>query len=316
MITHRLSTGIRHSVGLARCAAWLVLAWAGWSPLPAGATTEGEKALANSPLPHEQLGAGRNSAKVHWVRLASHLEGPNGNAALLDELKTNVKTCVDAAHLAGRTTRPPQVWPEYVRGGQLDEYDAANRTITYTTSLAYTVDPADCSLEENLRRTAQLASTWGICQIDLDEKTAHGYCDPSGHADAPPVVQLAPSAPAARTPAERAALQAALAALEKAKMLGPSRTGAHKRIAGVDCDVWTNPADPPDGTLCISGAGSFRRFHAGPSPTGSGMILESTSQVRVSGRALKAQLDATVNAAVFAPYQAGDFKVTQLPRRK
>lgn len=315
MTTYRLSATIRKGQHVLRCASWLAFAWAGSAWVPASATTEAEKALANAPLPHEQLGGGRESVSVHWVRLQGHLEGPKGNAALLSELKQAVKSCVEAAQLAGRATRPPQVWPDYVFGGRSDEYDAANRTITYTTSLLYTVNPADCSLAGHGGTVAQLASTRGICQIDLDKRTAHGYCDARGHAEAPTVEQVARPAPVPRNAAERAALQAALAALENARKLGPARTGEHKTIAGIGCDVWTNPADP-GGTLCIAGGGSFRRFHANAGPAGSGLILETTTQVRESARALRAQLDATVNAAVFAPYLADGFKVTQLPRNK
>src|SRR5438874_9435470 len=72
---------------------WLLLIWAGLTWSSASATTEGETALINSPLPHEKLGVGREPMRVHWVRMQGYFEGKQGHAAMLDELKADVQSC-------------------------------------------------------------------------------------------------------------------------------------------------------------------------------------------------------------------------------
>lgn len=295
-----------HSGGLLLACA--VLAWP-----HANATTESETAMIHAPSPHEKLGVGRETVKVHWVRLHGYVDGKTGHAALLDELKAQVQSCVRAP-LSGQS-RPPRVWPDYVESTQSDTYDAANRTITYTTTLMYAVNPSDCSLMEVRGAVARLASTKGFCEIDFAHKTAHGVCDARVHADAPAVVHVGPRAPATGGPTIAASAQAqAVAAMEKAmKQFGPVKTGEHKTIAGIECDVQTNPLF---GTTCVSHGGSFASWRAGPGAAGASMDLELTNVAGVNARAVKAQLDATVNAAVFAPYLADGFKVTNLPGRK
>lgn len=293
-------------------AAWLLLAWAGLTWMSASATTEGEASLINSPMPHEKLGVGPESVKVHWVRLQGYSEA----AISLVELKSEVQSCLRLAQLAGRQTRPPQVWPDHVESVQSDTYDAANRTITYATTLLYTLNQSDCSLLESRRTVAKLASTRGVCEIDLTNKNAHGVCDARAHADAPAVVHIGPKAPApdGRASAANAPSQAALAAMEKAmKQFGPAKTGERKTIAGIECDVQTNLLF---GTTCTSRGGSFAGWHAGPGATGSSMNLELISVGGTTARALRVHLDATVNAAVFAPYLADGFHVTNIVRRK
>lgn len=292
-----------------------LLAFGGLAFTPVHARTEGEIALANSPLPHERLGAGRDSAKVHWVRLQGYFESANGHAAMLDDLKGQVQSCVRAAQLAGRQARPPQVWPDYVNSTQRDMYDSANRSISYNTTLLYTVNPSDCSLLENRRTVATLASTKGICEIDLGNKTAHGLCDARAHADAPPMVRTSAPAPRGRTSVPALPNRAALDALEKAMKLAPGKSGEHKTILGIECDVWKTPFDL-NGTACLSRGGSFVAAHATSGLTGSSMELEITSTLGVNLHAVKAELDAKINANVFAPYLADGFEVTNVGRRK
>jgi hypothetical protein len=292
----------------------LLLACAGMAWSPASATTENETAMVNSPLPHEKLGKGRESVKVHWVRLQGYVDGKAGHAALLNELKALVQRCVKAP--LGGQSRPPRVWPDYVESTQSDTYEAANRSITYWTTLSYGVNPNDCSLLETRGQKAQLASTKGFCEIDFVHKTAHGVCDAQAHGDAPAVVRIAPQGPAgrARAGATNASYQAAVAATEKAMgQFGPVRTGERKTIVGIECDV---QAIPLSGTVCLSHGGTFPEWKAHPGATGANLELELTNVAGVSARAVKAQLDATVNAAVFAPYLADGFQVTNIQRRK
>jgi hypothetical protein len=282
------------------------------------ATTQGEIALASSPLPHEKLGPGRQPVHVHWVRQQGYFDGAQGHAAMMNELKASVQGCIRAAQLAGRETRPPQVWPDYVQSTQSDTYNAANRTITYATTLLYTYDHANCSLVENRRMMAKLASAKGVCDIDFSNKTARGVCDARAHANAPAVTQvgLQQPAPGSRIAAPNAQTQAALIAMEKAmKQFGPIRTGEHKTIAGIDCDVVKNVLGT-DGTACISRGGSFVGWPAGAGSAGSGMALELTGVGGLNARAVKAQLDASVNAAVFAPYLVDGFQLSNSLKRK
>lgn len=297
-----------------RHAAWLLLAWAGLTWTSAFATTESETALINSPMPHEKLGAGRESVNVHWVRLRGYVEGKIGHVAMLDELIAQVQSCLRAP-LSGQS-RPPRVWPDYVQSIQSDTYEAANRSITYKSTLVYSVNPSDCSLMETRGETAQLASTKGICEIDFIQKTAHGVCDARAHGDAPTVVHIGPQAPLPNGGARvaNAQSQAALAAMEQAmKQFDPVKTGEHKTIAGIECDVQTNPLF---GTVCIARGGFFAGWHAGPGGSGANMELELTNVAGVNAHAVKARLDATANTAVFAPYLADGFRVTNIPRRK
>lgn len=300
------------------CAAWLLLACTLLAWASASATTEGESALINSPLPHEKLPAGREPVRVRWVRMHGYIEGRMGHAAMLDELKDGVQTCVRAAQLSGRPTHTPQVWPDYVESTQSDTYDAVNRTITYATTLLYTVNHVDCSLVESRRVAAKLASTMGICEIDLADKTAHGVCDARAHAGAPTVVHIGPGVPVPHDrPAQvNASTQAAIAAMEKAmQQFGPVKTGERKTIAGIECEVVTHVLGT-DGTACIAHGGPFPAWLGGPGSTGSSLELELASVGGLNTRAAKAQFDATVNATVFAPYLADGFKVTNIGRRK
>jgi hypothetical protein len=295
-----------------------LLAWAGLIWSSAHAATQGETALANSPLPHERIGISRESVKVHWVRLQGYFDGTKGHAAMLDELKADVQNCIHAAQLAGRETRPPQVWPDYVQSTQSDTYDAANRTITYATTLLYTYDHANCSLVENRRVVAKLASAKGFCDIDMANKTARGVCDARAHADAPARTHIGLQAHATdgQTVAPNVQMQASLAAMEQAmKQFEPVRTGEHKTIAGIDCDVVTHILGT-DGKACITRSGSFAGWHGGTGSTGSGMELELSGVGGLNARATKAKLDASVNTAVFAPYLGGGFQVSNTMKRK
>jgi hypothetical protein len=296
-----------------RHAAILLLTWVNLTCSSANATTQGETALINSSLPHEKLGANRES-----TRLQGYVESFKGHVAMLDELKADVQSCVRTAQFAGRQARPPQTWPDYVHSTQSDTYDAANRTITYATTLLYTYDHADCSLVENRRVVAKLASNKGFCDIDLVNKKAHGVCDARGHADAQVAAHPAPQAliADAQGAAANAPTQSAMVAMEKAmKQFGPVKTGEHKMIAGIECDVLTH-ALGTDGTACLSRGGSFPGWHAGPGLTGFNRELELSAVGGLNARAVKAQLDASVNPAVFAPYLAGGFQITDIGKRK
>lgn len=302
---------------LGHLARWsiLILGFAGIFSSSALATTESETILSHSPLPHERLATGGGLVKVHWVRLQGYFEGANGHAAMMDDLKAQVQSCVLAAGRAGRQARPPRIWPDYVSINQKDAYDSPNRSISYDTTLLYTVNPSDCSLSENYKRMATLTSSRGICEIDLADKSANGFCDAKAQSDAPPLIRAGARTQNGSVALQHVANRAAMEALEKAMKLTPGKTGERKRILGIECDVWKSPFDP-NGTACLSRGGSFVAAHATTGSADSSMELEIMSTIGVNLRATRAELDGKVNAAVFAPYLADGFKVSNIGGRK
>lgn len=296
----------RHVACSLLAGALLILGGPGWPG--AIAATQGETAVANSLPPHEKLGAGQDSVKVRWVRRRGYVDGANGHEAMLDELKAGVQGCIQAAQLAGRQTRPPQVWPDHVQSTQSDTYEAANRTITYANTLVYTYDHANCSLVENRQASAKLASARGSCNIDFENKTAHGVCDTRAHADAPPLSFPRPPASGGGTAAGNAQMRAAMAAMNAAmKQFVPARTGERKTIAGLECEVVKHVLGT-DGTACIT--------RGGPVLPGSDLELELSAVGGLNTRAVKARLEMSVDAAVFAPYFAAGFQVSDVGKRK
>jgi len=276
--------------------------------LPANATTAGEAALRNSPPPHQKPGTGRGSVKADWVRLQGWVEGKTGHVAMLDELKAQVQRCVEAP--LGGKSRPPRFWPDYVESIQRDTYDAANRRITYSTTLVYAVNPADCSLMEIRGAIARLESAIGQCDIDFIHKTARGYCGDGAGSNAPLArrTQAPVGVPAGRVGAVHATSREALAAMDNAmKQFGPTKTGERKTIAGIDCDVETNGLF---GTTCIWRGDTLAGRQNGSGVRSANMELEVTNVGGVSAHAVLAQANAMVDAAVFAPHRADGFQIT------
>lgn len=233
---------------------------------------------------------------------------------MLAELKAQVQACIRSP-LSGQS-RPPRVWPDYVQSIQIDTYEAANREITYSTTLVYGLNPLDCSLIETRGELAQLASTKGTCQIDLIHKTAHGVCDARAHFDAPVYANMGAqtSASGGRAGSANSPSQAAIAVMKDAmKQFAPAQTGERKTIAGIECEVQTHPLF---GTVCTARGGSFTGSRAAHGGGGAGIELEQLGVAGITAQAVKAQLDASVNAAVFAPYLADGFQVTKITRRK
>jgi hypothetical protein len=302
---------------LIRIAGWSMF-WPGLILSNANAMTEGEKSLGNSPLPHERLGAGRDSVKVHWVRVQGYVQGRDGPASPLDDLKERFRYCAQLAHAAGRDVQPPPVWPDYVQSIQSDIYEGANRTIRYDTTLLYGISSLDCSLTESRGVFAKLSSVKGACTIDFAKRRADGACDAKAHADAPangpfgsPRAAYSKAADA-NNPQGKTALAAEKNAIPQ---FGPIPTGERKTIAGIECDVLTMKVGV-EATECISRGGSFAGWRAPPGSTGAHLILESSWVGGIYNRAVKAQLDAQVNPAVFSPYLAGGFQVNNVLRRK
>jgi hypothetical protein len=306
----------RFQIHLSRIAAWS-LTCLGMFCWDVNAMTDGEKAVANSPMPHERLAAGRESVKVHWVRVQGYMQGKDGPDALLNDLKERFQYCAQLAHAAGREPPTPH-WPDYAQSIQSDIYEASNRTIRYDTTLIYGISPLNCSLTENKGAFATLSSVSGTCKINLDDKRADGPCDAKAFADAPPHGRFGPARAASNMTARanNAQVEAALAAGKKAmQQFGPVATGERKTIAGIECDVFALKAGV-EATECISRGGSFSGWHAPTGATNAQLILETSWVGGIYNRAVKAQLDTQVNAAVFAPHLAGGFQVNNIARRK
>jgi len=279
--------------------------------MSAVATTDAEDRMYKSPMPHEALGTSGARVQVHWVSMPGYLEGRPDNATQISNLKMNVQACIQEKRDVGAPVNPPRVWPDFISGQRIDTYSSVNRTINYVSSLIYGINVVDCSLMEIQGHVASLSSSKGICSIDLVAKTAHGVCDAGAHASArPPAHAPAPSAAELAKIERDSASNPAVAALAKAmRDHPPAGTGERKVIVGLDCDVWKNPFDP-DGTICISRGGSFIAAQAGGGATQSGLVLEITSVAGLKSRAVGAQLDAMVSAAVFSPYLAAGFRIS------
>jgi hypothetical protein len=283
----------------------------------ANATTEAENTRANTPMPHEKLGAGGTLVKVHFTRLDGYLEGRPDNAAQLVELKAQTQKCVRQHQETGRPTNPPHAWPDFVLSTRTDRYSAANRTIEYKHGLTYGLNQSDCSLLEIVSASARLTSSLGSCDIDLLKKTATGVCDTQAHGNASlrlraPASSLADVEEALRKAPDNPGLTA-LAAVTRQHP--PASTGERKTILGLECEVWKNPLDP-EGTICFSRGGSFTAFGSNGAMNQSAMMLEMTSVAGIKLHAVAAKLDTMVDGVVFAPYLAGGFAVTNRGPRK
>lgn len=277
----------------------------------ANATTEAETTRANAPMPHQMLGTGGTMVKVHFARLESYLQGSPDNAAQLAAMKAEAQKCVRQHQETGRPANPPRAWPDFMLSHRFDQYSSANRSIRYSFGLSYAIKQDDCSLWEFPSATATLTSTMGNCEIDLLKKTAKGACDAQAHASArPPSRVPASSLPDVEEALRKSSNNPGLAALAQAMRKNPpGGTGERKTILGLECNVQKDPFYP-EGTICVSSGGSFAAYQQ------SSLTLEATSLAGFQTQAVEAMLDAMVNGAVFAPYLAGGFTITNQGPRK
>jgi hypothetical protein len=276
------------------------------------ASTQAEEDMTRAPMPHAQLGAQGTPVKVHLVSLQGYLVGRPDNAARLAMLHAEVEDCVRRNSAAGMPSNPPRAWPDHIDSQRSDVYSAINRTIHYTSALTYGVNQRDCSLIETRLSGASLFSSQGICDIDLLKKTAHGACDATGQASArPPIRRPGLSAGQIAAIQRDAASNPSMAALAEAiRTNPPSGTGERKTILGIECEARKSPLNP-DGTVCLSRGGTFPASTSPSTTQQSAMTLEEDSAT--SGfklQATSAKLDTLVNGAVFTPYLAGGFRIT------
>lgn len=278
---------------------------------PTSAATPAEEKLLKALMPHEELAARSNLVRVHHVRLQGYLEGNPSNKLRLAQLKETVDACVKRYQTAGRVVRLQTDWPDYLLSSREDIYYVENRRIRYSTLIAYGLNPADCSLMENISRTADLVSSKGACDVDLTSKTAKGYCSMDGHASAParrnrPDVAsggdeaLKQLARDPRMAATVASIQSALASSNKA-------TGKTRVILGLECEVWDHPAAPGGGTACYTKKGAFISSREVGHEAAAGMLLDFDSKYGFKMKAVSAKLDTNVAQAVFLPYAQPGF---------
>jgi hypothetical protein len=257
----------------------------------AQASTEAEEAMRKAPMPHQIYQRGGVPVAVHRARLDGHQNSPGGEAAALVSLRQLVQQCVASHTGDGAGLHPPTQWPEHVLALREDRYMAANRSITYFSSVAHAVRPDDCGLLAQPVSRAVLVSSKGSCKIDLLRKTARGVCDAGGHADA-----------ASEPRGTAAALSGPAAAL------GSVRTGQFKTVAGVRCEVWRHSAF--EATQCFAGGGAFAPARAAGNAGWVGLLLETDSPLSGTMSAVEAKLDSEVNSAVFAPYNGDGFSIS------
>lgn len=264
-------------------------------------------------MPHEQMGAGTGSVRVHHVRLQGYLEGNPSNQVRLAQLKADVSACISRYQAAGRPVRRTTHWPDFLLGSREDIYYAENRTIRYVTVLGYGLNFTDCSLMENISQTADLLSSSGACDVDLVTKTAKGYCSADGHATAQ-VDRPRLSAPggdeALKQLARDPRMAAAMASIQKVLASSNTATGKTRVILGIECEVWGQPAAPGGGTACYTKKGSFIPSRAGRDAD-AGVMLDFDSKYGFKMKAVSAKLDANVSPTVFVPYEQPGFTVSR-----
>lgn len=280
---------------------------------PTSAATPAEEKLLKALMPHEALAAGSNLVRVHHVRLQGYLEGNPSNKVRLAQLKETVDACVKRYQAAGRVVRRQTDWPDYLLSSREDIYYAKSRSIRYSTVIAYGLNPADCSLMENVSRTADLVSSKGACDIDLTSKTANGYCSTDGHASAPsrrdrPDAWGGDEALMQLTRDPRMA--ATVASIQSALTSSNTATGKTRVILGLECEVWDQPAAPGGGTACYTRKGSFISSREVGHEAAAGMLLDFDSKFGFKMKAVSAKLDTNVAQAVFLPYAQPGFTLS------
>lgn len=281
---------------------------------PISAATPAEEKLFKASMPHEELAGGSNLVHLHHVRLQGYLEGNPSNKVRLAQLKEAVNACANRYQAAGRAVRVQSHWPDYLLSSREDIYYAENRSIRYSTVIAYGLNPADCSLIENVSHTADLISSKGACDVDLTSRTAKGFCPADGHASAP-VRRNHPDAvsggdEALRQLARDPRMAAAVASIQDALASSKTATGKTKMILGLECEVWDQPAAPGGGTACYTKKGSFIPGREVGREAEAGMLLDFDSKFGFKMKAVSAKLDTNVTQAIFSPYTQPGFTLS------
>lgn len=263
--------------------------------LNAGAATAMEEKIFKTPMPHTLLAEGAQ-VKADFVRLENDLTASRIAPKMAQNPQAILNACIADRKKRGLPVNPPRIYPSFDLPGHSDTYLTANRKITYIRAYTFRVNMDDCSLMEDEAAHATLSSSIGSCDMNLIARTAKGACDMEAHRKAPlwkrPTVD--PDGMQAKMAEMSADPRRAAAMAQVRKLLGtvPAAAGQKKNVLGIECQVAGSPA----GSSCSSK---------------SGLVLESGAVGVAESKAVQAQLDASVNEAVFAPLGAGPLKKGQ-----
>lgn len=268
---------------------------------PAAAETRLEHRIAQAPSPHQSLGPGGTRVPMHWARNFEQLGNDDLNAQRLDEMRNDVRDCVQSHRQAGFPVKPVEEWPSLLYRNRSDNYVGPEAFITYSHASTYMLNPSDCSLFESEGRNASLRWSGGLCVIDLDEKTTSGNCPKSARSLSQPATgqhsaQGLPKRPPGMPP----------------NPLLPRLTGEVRNVANQICDVATNPLDPDGGTLCYARAEGFAGHGSAPAPKGTPLSIESRSKRGFTYEADIVQMNFTVSQEIFLPHLSGGFTAKPL----
>ena len=285
----------------------------------ANARTAAEDKLFNAPMPHEALNNKGEQVKVHRSRLEGYLEGKPDNQTRLLELKQEVQKCVAHHRESGAPIKPIEAWPEFLLSMRDDTYSSANRSIRYSSGVAYGfMDINDCSLLEYPNSRAELVSSKGRCTMDLILKTARGVCDANAHSDAVVPPRL-PSETELNARMKKMAVDPSTAAMvasaQRLLALTGTRTGEKKTILSLECDIWDQSGILEEATVCLVQGGSFIASPVTGKRGTFNLMLEMRSKYGIKMKAVDAKLDTEVNSGVFAPYLGGGFIIENRPRK-
>lgn len=213
---------------------------------------------------------------VHFVSLKGH---GGDNALLRKELLESHRACFELLPALGKkpVPLPPTGIPAHVLSKQIDIYYAANRTLSVSQGVLYSIDMNTCALTETPHHITAIFSSAGKCDIDHVRKEARGMCDMSAHRKAK-IHAPAHAFPASPPPKldHLSAEQRKLVEEQMKKMSNilPSTSGSIglmrataevRQIAGMHCTVWQAATDP-DWKLCIASLASHATKSLQPAP--------------------------------------------------
>ncbi len=236
------------------------------------------------PRRHQQYSG--DDVAVDWV----HIEGHFGdNATMRARLVANIANCVRLARESGRPHEEltdDQI-PKIVHRVEIDQYMASNRYIGFDHGIIYGYHPGTCGLRVLDRTEASLISRNGQCTIHMDDKIAGGQCDAAAHARAPQLHGSTDEDIAQSMPWMRPHLT--------------QPTGIRKRIAGLECEIYTlNLPGFADTRICHSITSTFPHSPGGGLGIAGGIDLERTSRHELNVVATEVGMNIRVSNRLFA----------------
>lgn len=263
----------------------------------AHADTALERQIFNEPSPHKTLTKEGSSVAVHWARYVERVGDEAVEKQSLIDFRRARAECIEAHHEMGLPVAEIKEWPTRVTSMRTDVYVAADRIATYSHGTGYGINPADCGLLEHEGYIVLMRSVQGACTVDLMARTATHGC--AGIAEGPRPMRKPP----VRSWAPVMPMPTVVSALI------PQRTGEQRKIAGVKCDVATNPLDADHGTYCYARGGSFPGHGPHVAADGTALVIEATSKNGFVFQAEQASLDMAVSSSIFMPHRAAGIRI-------